>query len=165
MLPPKTGLGVSVDFSVYFTLGEAENILQINPHLCFNGQCKTAFEHYQRVFGGNITTMLTYGESPMASQVDPELHGRIVHATLQLGDVELTGVDQFPRDYEKPQGFFVTLTIDGVARAKEIFTALAEKGEIRFAFQQTFWSPGFGVLTDQFFVPWEINSVESPIFA
>ncbi|MEQ1546117.1 VOC family protein [Methyloglobulus sp.] len=148
-----------------FTLGEAENILHISPHLCFNGQCRTAFEHYQRIFGGHITTMLTYGESPMASQVDPELYGHIVHATLQLGDIELTGVDQLPCDYGKPQGFFVTLTIDGAARAKEIFTALAENGEIRFAFQQTFWSPGFGVLTDQFFVPWEINSVESPISA
>ena len=134
--------------------------MHISPHLCFNGQCRTAFEKYQQILGGTITTMLTYGESPMASQVDPEWHDRIVHATLQLGDVELTGVDQLPRDYSKPQGFFVTLTIEGATRAKEIFTALAEKGEIRRAFQQTFWSPGFGVLTDQFGVPWEINSVE-----
>ena len=96
----------------------------------------------------------------MASQVDPVWHDRIVHATLQLGDVELTGVDQLPRDYGKPQGFCVTLTIQGATRAQEIFTALAEKGEIRRAFQQTFWSPGFGVLTDQFGVPWEINSVD-----
>jgi len=34
-------------------------------------------------------------------------------------------------------------------------------GEIVLAFQETFWSPGFGVLIDQFGVPWEINSVQS----
>ena len=45
--------------------------MHISPHLCFNGQCRTAFEKYQQILGGTITTMLTYGESPMASQVDP----------------------------------------------------------------------------------------------
>ena len=58
-----------------------------------------------------------------------------MHATLQLGDVELTGVTSSPR-LRQPQGFFVTLTIEGALRAKEIFTALAEKGEIRRAFQR-----------------------------
>jgi PhnB protein len=135
--------------------------MQISPHLCFDGQCRTAFEHYQRILGGSIKTMLTYGDSPMASQINPEWHGRIVHATLELGSVELTGVDQLPHEYSKPQGFFVTLTVEGVARAKEIFEALADNGETRLAFEPTFWSPGFGVLVDQFGVPWEINSVET----
>jgi PhnB protein len=79
--------------------------MQISPHLCFDGHCRKAFKHYQRILGGNITTMLTYGESPMASHVDPVWHGRILHATLQLDDVDITGVDQLPRDYAKPQDF------------------------------------------------------------
>ena len=135
--------------------------MRISPHLCFNGQCRTAFENYQRILGGNIATMLTYGESPMASQVNPEWHGRILHAALQLGEVDITGVDLLPPDYRKPQGFFVTLIIEGPTRAKEIFAALAAKGEVHLEFQRTFWSPGFGVLTDQFGVPWGINSVQS----
>ena len=79
----------------------------------------------------------------MASQIDPGLHRRIVHATLRLGDLELMGVDQLPEDYAKPQGFFVTLTVEGTARAKEFFDALSEEGEIRLAFQRTFWSARF----------------------
>ena len=134
--------------------------MRVSPHLCFNGQCRAAFEDYRRILGGNIATMLTYGESPMASQVDPEWRGRIAHATLRLGDAELTGADLLSPDYQKPQGFFVTLTIEDPTRAKEIFTSLAAKGEVHLAFQQTFWSPGFGILTDQFGVPWEINSVQ-----
>lgn len=134
--------------------------MHISPHLCFDGQCRTAFAAYQQILGGTIQTMLTYGESPMAAKVEAEWHNRILHATLQFDDMELTGVDLLPRDYRKPQGFFVTLTVEGAARANRIFSSLAEGGEVRLAFQPTFWSPGFGVVVDRFAVPWEISSVE-----
>jgi len=133
--------------------------VRISPHLMFDGQCRDAFAAYQKILGGNMTTLLTYGESPMAAQVDRQWHDRIVHATLELGSIELTGADVLPQDYRKPQGFFVTLSVEGQARASEIFEALAEGGEIRLAFQSTFWSPGFGVLVDTYGIPWEINCV------
>jgi PhnB protein len=137
--------------------------MHISPHLCFDGQCRTASAAYQQILGGTIQTMLTYGESPMAAQVEPLWHDRILHATLQFGDIELTGVDLLPADYRKPQGFFVTLTMEGATRASRVFASLAEGGEVRFPFQPTFWSPGFGVVIDRFAIPWEISSVEPPI--
>lgn len=132
--------------------------MRISPHLCFDGQCREAIHLYQRTLGGVIETMLTYGESPMASSTDPRWHDRIVHATLVLDEVELTGVDMIPGSYHRPQGFFVTLTVDEVARAKEIFKALSQDGAIHVPFEKTFWSPGFGVVVDRFGVPWEINT-------
>jgi PhnB protein len=135
--------------------------MRLSAHLTFDGQCRSAFLTYQRILGGTIVTMLTYGESPMASQVEPQWHGRIVHATLQLGDLELTGTDVRPQDYRRPQGFFVTVTVAPPHRAAEIFNALAADGEIRLPFQPTFWSPGFGVVIDKYSVPWEINGVEA----
>jgi PhnB protein len=85
-----------------------------------------------------------------------------VHATLQLGELELNGADLFPHDYHTPQGFFVTLTISELAEAKRIFLSLSEGGEVRLPFQTTFWSAGFGVLIDRFAVPWEINCAQAP---
>ena len=113
---------------------------------------------YQSVLGGVVQTMLIYGESPMAASTDPRWHDRILHATLLLGDIELTGVDMLPDDYEHPQGFFVTLTLDAEARAREVFDGLSAGGLIRMPFQKTFWSPGFGVLVDKFEIPWEIST-------
>lgn len=139
--------------------------MRISPHLTFDGHCKAAFLVYHRIFGGDLRTMLTYGESPMASQVDPQWHDRIAHATLSLGDVELTGADVPSRDYGRPQGFFVTLTLDNPARAESIFHALAEDGDVRLPFRQTFWSPGFGVVIDRFGVPWELNSTHEPLIS
>jgi len=40
-----------------------------------------------------------------------------------LDDVELTDVDMIAGAYEPPQGFFVTLTVDEIARASERFDA------------------------------------------
>ena len=134
--------------------------MRVTPHLCFNGQCRAAFMAYQRILGGTLATMLTYGESPMAHQVDSRWHDRIVHATLQSEGIELNGTDLLSTDDVKPQGFFVTLTVEDSARARHIFAQLAERGTIGLPFQATFWSPGFGVVVDAFGVPWEINSVE-----
>lgn len=134
--------------------------MRITPHLCFSGQCKAAFLHYHQLFGGTLN-LLAYGESPMAASVDPHWHDRIVHATLQFDNVELAGADLPSHDCPKPQGFFVLLTVEDAANAERIFSSLAVGGEIHLPFQKTFWSAGFGVLVDQFGVPWEINSAQS----
>jgi PhnB protein len=139
--------------------------MRISPHLCFDGQCREAMQLYQRILGGTIETMLTYGESPMAASTDPRWHGRIVHATLLLDEVELTGVDMIPGSYQRPQGFFVTLAVDGVTRARQIFDSLGQSGEIRVPFEETFWSPGFGVLVDRFGIPWEVNANAGQVVA
>jgi PhnB protein len=98
----------------------------------------------------------------MATRVESQWHDRIVHATLQVGEFELTGVDLLPHDYHRPQGFFVALTIPELAKAKQIFLSLSEGAEVRLPFQTTFWSAGFGVLIDRFSVPWEINCAQVP---
>ena len=130
---------------------------RIAPHISFDGECREAFVAYQRILGGKLTTLMTYGESPLAASVDAKWHERIVHATLDLDGAELNGADVMPQDYRRPQGFSVILSISGVERGRGIFAALAEGGTVRMPFQATFWSPGFGVLVDRFGTPWEIN--------
>jgi PhnB protein len=45
----------------------------------------------------------------MGANVPPEWRGKIGHAALKIGNVELTGVGLLPKDYEPPKGFFVLL--------------------------------------------------------
>jgi PhnB protein len=141
---------------------QAENsLVRISPHLMFDGQCEAAFGLYHRVLGGSLR-MLRFGDSPMATEVDPEWHDRIVHATLQIGDLELAGADVLTEDYREPQGFSVILSLDNLGKAERVYSALATGGEARFPFQSTFWSPGFGALIDRFGVPWEVNCAQAP---
>jgi PhnB protein len=132
--------------------------MQLSPHLTFDGQCEAAFRLYERCLGGTIVTMLAYGNSPMADEVSPGWRGKIVHASLTVGNNVLTGADALPGHYQQPQGFYVLLSIDDPVEAERIFHALAENGAVRMPIQKTFWSTGFGVLVDQFGTPWEISS-------
>jgi PhnB protein len=130
--------------------------MRFNAHLSFNGQCEEAFQLYKQCLGGEITLMLTYGNSPTASSF-PGLEDKISHATLKLGDQVLTGADVPPNSYEKPQGFAIQLNIDDPNEAEQIFNTLSEGGTIQLPLQQTFWAERYGMVTDRFGTPWEIN--------
>jgi PhnB protein len=67
------------------------------------------------------------------------------------------GGDAPPDRYEQPKGFAVTIQISDPADAETVFHALAENGTVQMPPQQTFWSPAFGMLVDQFGIPWMIN--------
>jgi PhnB protein len=37
---------------------------KINPYLIFNGNCEKAFNFYKSVFGGEFSTISTFGDMP-----------------------------------------------------------------------------------------------------
>jgi PhnB protein len=93
-------------------------MMQLNPYLNFNGECKDAFKFYEQCLGGKIVAMMTYGESPMAEQTPAEQRDRIIHVQLNVGDVVMMGADCPTDRFEKPQGFNVNLQFDDVAKAE-----------------------------------------------
>ena len=134
--------------------------MKLNPYLMFNGQCEAAFKFYEQCLGGKITAMMTYGESPessMSDQTPSEWRNKIMHVGLMIGDQELMGSDSPPKYHEEPQGFSVSINLNEPAEAERIFNTLAENGKVRMPFQQTFWAYRFGMLVDQFGIPWMIN--------
>ena len=87
----------------------------------------------------------------------PEWRGKILHTRMMVGDVALMGGDELPEDYVAPQGFNVTLNVEQAAAAERIFAALSESGTVTVPLQETFWAVRYGMLTDQFGIPWMIN--------
>ena len=130
--------------------------MKLNPYLLFNGQCEAAFNFYAKSLGGKIVAKVTHGESPMTKDTPPERHNKILHASLTVGGNVLMGSDAPPDRYEKPQGFSVTLNLDTPEEAERIFEALSEKGTLHMPLQETFWAVRFGMLVDQFDIPWMI---------
>ena len=130
--------------------------MQLNPYVNFNGQCEAAFEFYEQVLGGKITFKMTWGEMPGADQFPPETHKLIMHATLAVGDQTLMGADAPPDRYKQPTGMNVSIHVNKTD-GERIFNALAQNGNVTMPFQQTFWSPGFGMCVDQFGIPWMVN--------
>jgi PhnB protein len=132
--------------------------MQVSPSLSFRGECETAFRFYEHILGGAIVTLLTYGMSPLAPQVPEDWRGKILHATLAVGDYYVMGTDAPPDQYRPPQGFALLIDADEPADADRLFDALADRGTIKVPMQKTFWASRFGLLVDRFGIPWEIYS-------
>ena len=134
--------------------------MTLNPQisLSFHGQCEAAFRFYEQCLGGTITFMLRWGDSPMAGEAPPGWEAKLAHATLMIGDFGLAGSDTPSDRYERPQGFQILLNMNDPAAAERMFEALATNGKIVMPLQETFWAARFGVLIDQFGIPWSINS-------
>jgi len=131
--------------------------MELNPYLTFNGQCEAAFKFYEKVFGGKIEAMMTFGSSPMAEQTPPEWRNKIMHARMSVGGRTLMASDAPPDRYEAMKGIMVTLGIDDPGEAERIFRALSERATIQMPIQKTFWAERFGMLVDKFGTPWMVN--------
>ena len=133
--------------------------MKLVSYLNFGGNCAAAFKYYERVLGGKIEMLMTHGDMPPEAQAQtpPEWKNMIMHARLVARDYVLMGSDAPPDRFEKPQGFSVAIQIDDPKEAERIFVALADNGSVRMPLQQTFWAVRFGMLVDQFGIPWMVN--------
>ena len=76
---------------------------------------------------------------------------------MNVGNSELMASDTPPEHHRQPQGFSLSVSVKDPAEAERVFAALAENGTIQMPIAQTFWSVRFGMLTDQFGMPWMVN--------
>jgi PhnB protein len=131
--------------------------MQIHPYLFFDRQCAAAFQFYARCLDGKIAAMVKYGDTP-AGERFPEWKDQILHAHLTVGEFAVLGSDAAPGLYKTvPDGFKVSIQVKDPKEAERIFQALAENGTIEMPMEKTFWSERFGMLVDQFGIPWMIN--------
>lgn len=131
--------------------------MQVNPYLNFDGRCAEAFSFYEQLLGGRIEAMMTFRDSPMASEVPADWHDLVIHAHLTVGDVVLMGSDAPGEHYAPPQGLHVSLHVEDPAEAERIFHALADNGKVTMPIDKTFWAERFGMLVDRFGTPWMVN--------
>ena len=135
--------------------------MKIVTSLSFAGNCREAFEFYAQVLGGKITFALPYGEAPPEMPVPDAMKDWLMHCWLEIGDQALMGSDMHSNwattINEPKNGFDVSLHFDSVDEGRRVFDALSEGGTVAMAFGETFWTPGFGTLTDRFGIPWMVN--------
>jgi len=132
--------------------------MKLNPYLNFDGQCRAAFQHYEKVLGGKIAFIMTWGEMPNPDPpLPPETKDLIMHVTMTVGDQTLQGADSPPGRYQAPHGIVVALHYKDKAEGEKVFKALADGGKTTMDFQETFWADGFGMCVDKFGIPWMVN--------
>ena len=135
--------------------------MKLNPYLSFDGRCREVFEFYEKALAGRITFLQRIGASPMASSMPAEVHGRVMHVTLQIGDQVLQGADAPTGQVTAPAGFCVSAEFGDVTEGERVFSTLSQNGMVRMPFHETFWAKGFGMVVDQFGIPWLVNAGEA----
>ena len=131
--------------------------MQLSPYLLFKGDCEAAFKFYERVLGGKITAMMPHAGTPAESQTPPEWRDKILHARMVVGDQVLMASDAPPGRQQEAGGFSLSISVTEPAEADRIFHALSEKGKVSMPIQETFWAHRFGMLVDQYGIPWMVN--------
>ena len=135
--------------------------MEIAPYLNFNGQCREAFTFYEKCLRGKILMMQTYADSPMKDHVAGDWQNRIMHVRMEVGAFALMGSDAPAEMHQKAQGLYVSIGAVSHDEGARIFRELAEGGVVTMPYDKTFWSPGFGMVTDRFGTPWMVNAVEA----
>jgi PhnB protein len=120
----------------------------------FAGQCAEAFGFYEQHLGGTIDMIMTHGESPDQSMVNPEWKHLVLHARMSLGGTDLMGAD-IPQA-EVMRSAYLSLLVDNDAEAERIFAALAGGGQILMPIAETFFATRFGQVRDRFGINWMI---------
>lgn len=133
--------------------------MQLSTYLNFDGQCEAAFKFYRQCLGGEIVAMMPFGKAPVCDQVSTELHDKIMHACLVVDDQMLMGSDTTPEyPYEGGvKGAHIAINVDTPEEAERLFKDLSENGAVLMPLEETFWAVCFGIVVDQFNVPWMIN--------
>jgi PhnB protein len=135
--------------------------MQIQPYVFYNGNCEEAIAFYREALGAQEVMKMRFKDAPPNPEqpMAPEMADKIMHATLQIGDAVILMSDGGCMTPDsKIQGFGVSLTADDLASAERFFNALSKGGQVGMPFSKTFWSPGFGMLTDRFGVPWMVSA-------
>jgi PhnB protein len=131
--------------------------MRMHPYLSFSGNCEAAFKFYEKALNGKIVFLATYGGSPMENQVPPEWKGKVMHATFTCGDQVLGGADVYGDQYRETHGIAITLETPDPAEAERVFSEISQGATVRMPLQETFWAHRFGMLRDQFGIPWMMN--------
>ena len=135
--------------------------MMMSPYLTYHGDCRAAFEFYEKCGIGKIDGMRPHAGSPAEEHVPVEWRDKIMHARLLVGDQVLMASDAPPDRQTTPQGFAISLQVKDAAEAERLFAALAENGTVKMPIQKTFWSEAFGMLVDQFNIPWMVNCIDA----
>ena len=128
--------------------------MKMYTYVNFAGNCAEAFRFYEKHLGGTIGMMMTHGQAPDQSKVNPDWKDAVLHARLFVGGTELMGAD-IPKA-QPMRSAYLSLSAESDAEAERIFSALSEGGEVFMPIQETFFATRFAQLRDRFGVNWMI---------
>jgi PhnB protein len=130
------------------------NAMKMNTYVNFAGTCAEAFRFYEKHLGGTIGMMMTHGQAPDQSRINPEWKDAVLHARVSLGGTELMGAD-IP-NAQPMRSAYLSLGVDSDTEAERVYGALSDGGKVLMPMEETFFATRFGQVQDRFGINWMI---------
>lgn len=130
--------------------------MNLTPFLLFDGNCAEAMGFYQSCLGGELT-ITRLGDTPMKSQMPPQLHHRVAYAQLKSGLIEFSATDWLHATRNPKVGNTVAMYLTGgmYQELRPVFDLLAEGADREFLDDlQDLPFGSYGHLADRFGVHW-----------
>jgi PhnB protein len=128
--------------------------MKLYTYLNYGGNCRQAFEFYEKHLGGKITQLATHGDQPEAGSVPSNWKDAVLHARLDIGGTTVLGADIPPDRFQPMRSAYLTLMLDSVGEAERIYALLTEGGQIFMKMEETFFARRFAMLRDKFGTSW-----------
>ena len=131
------------------------SIPQIDSYIFFDGNCAEAMRFYEKTLGGKIDMMMKYSEAPEGACPSGN-EDRIMHTSLNLNGRLLMASDSPKGQYERMQGFAISVSYATADEAKRIFETLTSGGKTVMPAGPTFFAGYFGCGTDRYGTQWMV---------
>ncbi len=66
--------------------------MYVQPYVCFNGRCEEALRFYEHAIGARVSFLFRFDEAPGPVVVPEGWCDKVMHANLQIGDSQITGL-------------------------------------------------------------------------
>jgi PhnB protein len=133
--------------------------LQFNPYLMMNGNAKEAIQFYEKSLDAKVLFLQTVGDGPQnpESPIPEEEKKRVAHSVLKVGESEIMVSDNIPgQPLQSGNQVTICISITEKEKAKQIYEALQQGGQVNIPLEETYFSPSFGMVTDKFGVTFQI---------
>ena len=130
--------------------------MKLHTYLNYGGNCKEAFDFYEKHLGGKIIARMTYADQPGADRVPPEQKNFVLYANMNIGETQLMGSDVPPEQFQPMRSAYLSITVDTTEEAERIYKLLVDGGQIFMPMEETFFAFRFGMLRDKFGTSWMI---------
>ncbi len=133
-------------------------MVQLHPHINFNGNAEEAFTFYQSVFGGAFSRLVRFKDmaGPGFAVAEHEAH-KVMHIELPVGTSSLMGNDvpeSMGRTNEHEHRSKIVIRTDSKAEADHLFQGLSEGGQVEVPMTDSPWGSYFGMFRDKYGIEW-----------
>ena len=130
-----------------------KNQMKLNTYVNYKGNCREAFQFYEKHLGGKITMISTFNDLPDKSNLPADnWKDKILHAQIEIGSGVLMGAD-IP-NAEPMRSAYITLSTTDEEETERIYNLLSDGGQIFVKMDKTFFASRFAMLRDKFGTNW-----------